>query len=233
MKYLKASILALLAVMIAVCLQGCAEPDNDMGTAYAKLDGTTLVISGKPGFGKVVLKSAYYKEWRDDITKVIIEDEIAPTYTIKWFAGMSNLTTIEGLEHLDVSHVTSMYSMFKGCKSLQSLDGISAWDTSSVTQMGRMFYGCQSLTSLDLGGWDVSNVRDMSLMFAFSGLTEVKGLENWNVAKVRSADQLFMGCKNLQNVGDLNHWEFPKDYQAYSAFDNCTALLHAPPHWAD
>ena len=233
MKYINSSILVLLAVIIAVCLQGCVEPEADKGVAYVKQEGTTLVISSKPGSGKVDIDSTTFDEWRSDITKVIIEDDIAPIYTSNWFAGMSNLTTIEGLENLDMSHVTDMQGMFDGCRSLQTLDGISAWDTSSVTQMGRVFNGCKSLTVLDLSGWDVSNVRNISFMFANSGLTEVKGMGSWDVAKVRCADGLFRQCTNLQSVGDLNQWEFPEDYQAYFAFYNCTALLHNPPYWAE
>lgn len=233
MKYINSSILALLAVIIAVCLQGCVGPEADKGVAYVKQEGTTLVISSKPGSGKVDIDSTTFDEWRSNITKVIIEDDIAPIHTNFWFHGMSNLTTIEGLEKLDMSHVTGMDGMFEGCRSLQTLDGISAWDTSSVIQMSNVFNGCKSLTVLDLSGWDVSNVESISHMFALSGLTEVKGMESWDVAKVRTAVGLFSGCTNLQSVGDLNQWEFAEGYMTYNAFYNCTALLHNPPYWAE
>lgn len=207
--------------------------DADEGEAYARLEGTTLIVTSRPGFGKEYLQGNTFEEQRSSITKVVIQDEIAPTHIYSWFSGMTNLRTIEGLEKLDMSRVTYIQNMFLNCESLQNLDGISDWDTSSVEYIQYMFAGCKSLTKLDLSNWDVSNVESMNCMFSNSGLVEVKGMDNWNVAKLESASQLFYGCKNLQRVGDLNQWKVSDHFSAYSAFKGCTSLLTLPPYWAE
>ena len=44
-----------------------------------------------------------------------------PTSTRAWFAGMSNLTRIEGLEYLNTSETTDMHAMFQDCSSLTTI----------------------------------------------------------------------------------------------------------------
>lgn len=235
------AVLSIMAVTVAVNMAGNPDYlyellwnfDADEGEAYARLEGTTLVVTSRPGFGKVILGSTDMEEWKSSITKVVIEDEFAPLFTSYWFEGMSELETVEGLEKLDMSRVLYTSAMFRFCENLRELNGISNWDTSSAIGMAEMFWGCKSLTALDLSAWDVSNVTTMGHMFADSGLVEVKGLENWNVAELRSVSGLFKNCKSLQNVGDLNKWNVADCCHAFDAFDGCTSLLTLPPYWAE
>ena len=59
------------------------------------------------------------------------------------------MTTIEGLEFLNTSEVTSMNDMFHGCNKLTSLD-LSNFNTAKVTEMIAMFNGCEALQSVTL-----------------------------------------------------------------------------------
>ena len=82
-----------------------------------------------------------------------------------WFSGLKMLTTIEGLENLDTSKVSSMSDMFSGCSSLSTLD-LSNFDTSEVGDMSSMFSGCSSLSTLDLSNFDTSKAIKSNM---FSG----------------------------------------------------------------
>ena len=54
------------------------------------------------------------------------------------FRGFSNLTTIEGLEYLDVSETKSFYSMFSHNPMLTSLE-FTNWNSSQAVTMESMF----------------------------------------------------------------------------------------------
>ena len=207
--------------------------DADEGHAYCQLQGTTLIVANRPGFGKKWLGSSEMEEWNESVTKVVIKDEIAPLSIHSWFRNMTNLKTIEGLEKLDMSRTTYIQCMFENCKSLKKLDGIDGWDTSSLVNVDRMFSGCESLTYLDLSNWDMRNVESLLGMFSFSGLVEVKGMENWNITKLYSATRIFYGCKNLQKIGNLNNWKVANNFSGFYAFYGCTSLRTIRPYWAD
>ena len=105
---------------------------------------------------------------RTGITTVVFSPSFIkarPTTTSSWFRGMSQLTTIEGMENLNTSEVKDMRLMFYGCSQLSSID-LSHFNTGMVSGMRQMFYGCSSLTSLDLSQFDASNTatNDMNAM---------------------------------------------------------------------
>ena len=140
------------------------------------------------------------------------------------FSGFNALIEIKGIETLNTSSATEIYSLFEGCKSLTSID-LSSWDTSAVTNMGDLFNGCSSLTTIDLSGWDTSATTNMSRLFgSCSALTEIKGIEQLNTSAVTDMSSLFSGCRSLTSL-DLSSWDtsattdmewmFPVDYYYY------------------
>ena len=147
-----------------------------------------------------------------NVTQVVFDPSFAnarPTTTYDWFYNMQNLQTIEGMEYLNTSEVTSMLIMFAYCTSLTSID-LSHFNTAKVTDMGYMFYGCTSLTSLDLSSFNTSNVTIMNRMFyCCFDLTTIYAGEGWSTEAVTNSTQMFQNCTNL--VGgqgttyDANH----------------------------
>ena len=65
------------------------------------------------------------------------------------------------LNHIDVSEVTSMYSVFEEHPTFNG--DIAQWDTSNVTNMSRMFR--HSSFNGDLSEWNIGQVMDMTAMF--------------------------------------------------------------------
>jgi len=113
-------------------------------------------------------------------------DAFRPTTTRYWFAEMSLLTTIEGMQYLHVDNVTTMDDMFSGCSGLVNLD-LSGFNTANVTGMSSMFSGCSALQTIYVGS-------------------------NWSTASVASGAYMFTGCTAL--VGskgttyDANHTDY-------------------------
>ena len=79
--------------------------------------------------------------YHNNIVRVVFDPSFAnarPTTTSKWFWDMRKLRTIEGMEYLNTSNVTTMLSMFYNCQSLESVD-LSHFNTSRVKNMAVMF----------------------------------------------------------------------------------------------
>ncbi|MBR0527272.1 MAG: leucine-rich repeat protein, partial [Prevotella sp.] len=99
---------------------------NDTPYALLSADGTTLTFYRDSQ--RLTRSERTYNlnegenapDWRNDgsyegVTNVVFDESFAqarPTTTASWFAGMTNLTTITGIENLNTSEVTSMRSMF-------------------------------------------------------------------------------------------------------------------------
>lgn len=179
--------------------------------AYAVLssDNTTLTFyydkkkEERSGMDVSTFSSYRNRGWHTNravITNVIIDESFAsysPTSTAYWFYGMTQLTSISGLQNLNTSSVTDMKYMFYECQSLQELD-FSNFLTSSVTSMAYMFSQCSSLTALDLSAFNTSQVTDMTQMFYHcSSLVTISVSALWSISAVTAGETIFAGCYSL------------------------------------
>ena len=158
------------------------------------------------------------------IQKVTFRDVITPVSCLSFFDGMTAMTSIEGLDKLDVHLVVSMYRMFCNCSSLTSLNLSRAsnplWDSSKVTTMSQMFDGCTSLTSLQLDALDTSSVTNMSYMFRGVGAAayadtdktqwtqwtlDVSSFDTSNLSSVSTLSYIFDQCG--ASTIDVTGWD--------------------------
>ena len=117
-------------------------------------------------------------EGGSQVTSVSFDASFAdarPTNCYTWFTGMNNLEQISGLQYLNTSQVTSMFSMFYQCEKLTDID-LSHFDTSNVTTMSLMFTGCTGLTSLDLSAFTFKSSSYQAQMIFLSNCTNLKTL---------------------------------------------------------
>ncbi len=162
---------------------------------------------------------------KETITKVVFDPSFAnarPITTRYWFNNMANLNTIEGLEYLNTSEVTSMYSMFGGCTSLTSLD-LSTFDTSKTTSMTALFNGCTSLKEIDLSSFNTTSVSSIRLMFQNCTSLESVDLSSFDTSNVSDLRNLFYGCTSLTGL-DLSMLEIADGAQTGNMFYDCKAL---------
>ena len=165
-----------------------------------------------------------WTDYSGDILKVIVEEEIIPISTKRWFAGFTNATSMD-LTKLNTSKVTTMRQMFRACSSIQTLS-INHFDTSEVTDMYAMFWGAISLENLDLSNWNTSKVTDMAYMFGAyeeeMALKEID-LSSWNTESLTNTRVMFQNCTNIQEI-NLTGWKTGKvtqmDYMFFRAGKN-------------
>lgn len=133
----------------------------------------------------------------EDVEKAVISEDFKdqiPKTCYKWFYGMKNLKSIEGLENLNTTSVTSLREMFSGCNQITTLD-LTSFDTKCVYAMKEMFKGCTALTDIIVGD-----------NFTTVGLSTPEG-------EVRdNGDDMFLGCEALTNYNSEN---VGKDYAKY------------------
>lgn len=176
-----------------------ADVDNS-GSIKAYVEGTKLTIAGN-GAGKIMANA--------DSRNV--------------FTNFSAATSISGLNLLDTSNVTNMYSMFYYCSALTSVGNLSGWNTSKVVDMQLMFRYCSKLTSLDLSGWNTSKVTKMgNMFFGCSTLTSLD-LSNFNTSNVTDMSSMFSDCTALTSL-NLSGWDTSKVTYMNRMFYNCNAL---------
>jgi surface protein len=100
---------------------------------------------------------------------------------IKFYSAMESGFNENGLAYT-VGGLTDMSDMFSGCSSLTSIEGLQYIDTSQVTTMQSMFYDCSSLTALDLSSWNISNDVNTDGMFYDCRALASLNLNNWSSA---------------------------------------------------
>ena len=147
----------------------------------------------------------------------------APTSLYKFFANLTKLKTITGLEYLNTEKVTNMSYMFFKCSSLTSLD-VTHFNTAKVTNMNRLFSYCSSLTSLDVTHFNTAKVTNMNSMFdSCSSLTSLD-VTYFNTANVTGMNNMFYSCSALTTIYASDNFVTDKVEYSYNMFYDCTSL---------
>ena len=158
-------------------------------------------------------------------TNVVFDESFKtfqPETCSEWFYQFNQLTSINNLNYLDTSMVTSMSKMFSGVSSatqprISQLD-VSNFNTAKVTSMDQMF-GYMSLTSIDLSSFDTRKVTSFVNMFVNNKSLETIWVSDYFVTT--SADQtksMFGSCQKLVG-GSGTVFDADKVTVAYARID--------------
>ena len=158
----------------------------------------------------------------ENALKVVIQGVPSPAETKFWFHRMSSLKSIENLDKLDTSKVTSMTWMFGVCYVLEEAD-VTGFDTSNVTDMSRMFYDCTALKSLDLSKFKTSKVTSMYAMFNTCNSLDTLGLAGLDTSQVTDMRNMFYYCSSLRSI-DISSFDVSKADNMSWMFADCSAL---------
>lgn len=167
------------------------------------------------------------------IKKIVFTKSVkAPPYSKDLFSRfsskkpyLSNVTSIEHLDYLNTSSVTSMDSFFSGLSSIKSLD-LSNFDTRKVTDMNGMFYQNKSIEFLNLDYmlFDTSNVTKMSDMFRGMSSLSKLDITKFNTSKVTTFSDMFKDLSSMTSL-DVSSFNTSSSNNMYEMFAGMTGLI--------
>ena len=140
-----------------------------------------------------------------EIHSSFTDNAAKPTDMSRWFEGFKYMKSIDGLDIINTSKVTTMRSLFKNCESLESID-LSNFSTGNVTDMYEMFFNCMALTSLDVSSFNTSKVTNMAYMFSYCEVLPELDLSNFDTKNVTDMHKMFCGIYEMNHL-DLWHFE--------------------------
>ena len=244
----------LMLLMLLLLPAGMVAQKAASSSKYiATYESSTQTLTFKQFVGETLPENSAWVEDRQQVATInknlgngtivhIVFDKSFSTYTptslYKFFANLTKLKTITGLEYLNTEKVTNMSYMFFNCSSLTSLD-VTHFNTAKVTNMNSMFECCSSLTSLDVTYFNTANVTGMNNMFySCSALTTIYASDNFVTDKVEYSYNMFYDCTSLKGT-TLGYVASKTDYTyancgtdgyftpgcGYAEFDNATGTL--------
>ena len=229
----------LMLLMLLLLPAGMVAQKAASSSKYiATYESSTQTLTFKENVGETLPKNSAWVEDRQQVATInknlgngtivhIVFDKSFSTYTptslYKFFANLTKLKTITGLEYLNTEKVTNMSYMFFNCSSLTSLD-VTHFNTAKVTNMNRLFAYCSSLTSLDVTHFNTAKVTNMNSMFeCCSSLTSLD-VTYFNTANVTGMNYMFYSCSALTTIYASDNFVTDKVEYSYNMFYDCTSL---------
>ena len=148
-------------------------------------ESQTGVIYGLPWVGA-------YPAWKPELDEMA--RNVNPTRSKDKYIPIKKVVFDPSFGNFDGLKTTK--NMFAGLSELTSIEGLEYLNTQNVTDMSGMFYAT-GLTSLDLTSLNTENVTDMSGMFLCCySLAEILCNDDWYKAG-RNMDDIFGDCELL------------------------------------
>lgn len=192
---------------------------------------TVFGMFNNAGITELDLSSLDWKKVRDagrvfqsmpNCTTIKLPNNLAPILANHMFYNNSKLTTIEGLDNIDMSKCESIKSIFY-LSNYQDMTKITNWNISNMKDISYAF-AQSAATTIDLSNWDTSNVTNMQATFYNNTITDYSSVYNWNTSKVEDCCYLFGKHTKITSL-DLSNWDFSSCMYMAKAFLNATNLV--------
>ena len=122
-----------------------------------------------------------------------------------FFENCYELTTITGLNTLDVSNINDLYRFFRNCRKLTTVEGIRNWNVSKCERFYGMFDQCYLLTEIPIDNWYAPKCTDIGYLCNECRSLKKISLRGFNLSDVTGAGNTFFGCYSLKKIDMGGH----------------------------
>lgn len=143
------------------------------------------------------------------------------------------ITSLHGLENLDVSNVTNMAYVCDMCVLLSDISAVANWNVDKVTTLACGFIGTLITNVNAFGYWTMPALKDISqIVENCTRLVDLSGMSNW-VSKLNTIKKAFSGCTALVDVSGLYGLDTSEveDYTSAFEYDTKIVSLHGLENW--
>lgn len=122
-----------------------------------------------------------------------------------FFEYCYELTTITGLDTLDVSNIDDLYRFFRNCRKLTTVEGIRNWNVSKCERFYGMFDQCYLLTEIPIDNWNAPKCTNIDYLCNECRSLKKINLRGFNLSDVTSTNNTFSGCYSLKKIDMGGH----------------------------
>ena len=143
------------------------------------------------------------------------------------------LTSLHGLENLDVSNVDDMSYMCDMCVSLSDISACAGWNTDKVETLSCAFIGTLITNVNALSSQTMPSLEDISsILENCNNLVDLSGLSNW-ISKLKTISGAFSGCVSLVDISGLSGLDVSEveDFSEAFEYDLSIVSLHGLESW--
>ena len=159
-----------------------------------------------------------------DTTKWRMEEIVSAQ---SMFQGCTSLETID-TTNWNFVEATTFYAMFNNDSNLKRIN-MKNWNAQKITNIAYMFVNCYNLGgTIDMSGWSFANLDSMSYAFGVNDEKKENYIEYIYLPKttnkITMMEGVFVNCKNLKKIYNLENFYAKSVKNMSMAFKNCIKL---------
>ena len=168
-------------------------------------------------------KRGYFHDVEAYVTNInVIDTGIKPINISGWFSCFSELTSVTGMQNLDLSRCVEMVYTFFHDQKLETID-LSNLTCPKVISIGGIFEQCTGLRSADMTNLYIPTANDFWFVFYNTKIPSID-LSTWTVGKPISTKSMFAGNRYLVEIKLPAGLSFANVRDAICMFDGCASL---------
>lgn len=150
--------------------------------------------------------------------------DVSNVEVIYHFGYYSDISSLEALTNWKTPRLTSLYAFLQHAESLTSLHGLENIDVSNVKDMSYICDMCVSLSDISaLANWNTDNVETISCGFIGTLITNLNAFLLWTMPSLEDISQMCENCEHLVDLAGLANW-VSKLITIRGAFSGCISL---------